>query len=130
MVNPSPAKLGWSACLGVVAFLSGCSCEHVTKSEDRSPSGERIATVTQIHCGPPGDDGTQLNLRAANTSFSGRRGVVVALEGRQVITVHWESDTQLTVFLPASALPKDFVEPKIPTQNTDVEGVHIEYRYL
>jgi hypothetical protein len=89
-----------------------------------------IATVTQIHCGVPGDDITQLNIRRAKSWFSVRRGIVVVIDGIYLVTFHWDSDTKLTVYLPKSALPKNFVERKVPTQHSNVNGVQIEYRHL
>jgi hypothetical protein len=44
------------------------------------------------------------------------------------IGVLWKDDQTLIVDLPKSVFGRDFVDRKIGVQNSDVNGVHIEYR--
>jgi hypothetical protein len=52
---------------------------------------------------------------------------VISVKGRHDITVSWRDAYTLVVSLPASTIPRDFVEEKIDVKKDQVAGVHIEY---
>jgi hypothetical protein len=107
---------------------SGC-CDRVVQQEERSPSGNKVATVTVENCGALSDYATGVNLKDLKAPFwKAKTHLVVGIEGRHSVIVLWKDDQTLIVQLPESALQQDHVYPKIVNQNDDVNGVHIEYR--
>jgi len=87
-----------------------------------------LAIVTATHCGPPGGDGTAVTIHAAKESFFEREAIVCNADEIHSIGVLWKDDQTLIVDLPKSVFGRDFVDRKIGVQNSDVNGVHIEYR--
>lgn len=111
----------------VVALLPSCACKYKTQSEQKSPSGEFIATVTEISCGAPGGISTAVNVRKATRSFSPKEGIVVGVDAIALVMTAWKDDDTLIVYLPRSA-SRDFASNKVGPKRSEVNGVHIEYR--
>ena len=84
--------------------------------------------VTVENCGALADYETVVSLRRAQHWFRLRDQSVLAVKGRHDITVVWRDDRTLVVTLPASTIPRDFVEQKIDEKKDEVAGVHIEYK--
>lgn len=127
MTNRSGSVL-LMALVCTLATLGGSCCDRRITSKQVSPSGKMVAIVTATHCGPPGGDGTAITIRAAKKSFFEREAMVCGADEIHSIGVLWKDDQTLIVDLPKSVFGRDFVDRKIGVQNSDVNGVHIEYR--
>jgi hypothetical protein len=104
------------------AVLSSCCRDHVIQ-EQRSPSGQKVATVSYRDCGVL-SDGTAVLLRSARWS---RAKVVVSAEGHHVFSAFWEDEHTLRVYVPETARAGGFANPQIVQQHEEVDGTHIEY---
>ena len=111
----------------LIAGLCGACCDDSLHAKQRSPSGEWLALVTTSDCGALADYGTVVCLRHARHWFRGRDQLVISVKGRHNITFSWRDDHTLVVSLPASTIPRDFVDEKIDVKKDQVAGVHIEY---
>ena len=96
--------------------------------QERSPSGDRLALVTVTNCGALTDYVTSVTLRRIHRWVFERDKLVAGIGGRHSVTLIWRGDNELLVTLPRSAADRDFVDRKIATHNTEVDGVHIEYQ--
>lgn len=118
------------SCLSA-GYLTSCSpCIHSHKSEERSPSGQLIATVSVVDCGAVGHDVTQVNIRRADAAFSGEAGLALVAKDPQLVTTSWRDDRSLIIYLPKSLFAEEWTHHPIVLQRTRVGAVEIEYKVL
>ena len=111
-------------------LLVSCSdCDRHIVSEDTSPSGDKVAVVTVTTCGAWTNFSTAVNLRDIGAQSSVMDGLVFGAEGKHSVITVWKDGQTLVVYLPTSTAG-DSVYPKIAHQNSEVKGIHIEYRQL
>ena len=109
-------------------LLCTSCCKNSVREQERSPSGEWTARVTDADCGALAD-GTAVTLRRARSWFA-RDKVVVGFVGSHSVGITWRDARTLRVFLPESARERTFTDQKVVNRHEDVEGVHIEYTQL
>jgi hypothetical protein len=119
----------------VLLFLAStlpvsCSdCDRHIVSEDMSPSGDKVAVVTVTNCGAWTNFSTAVNLRDVGVPSSVMNGLVFGADGKRSVITAWKDGQTLVVYLPTSNAG-DSANSKIAHQNSEVKGVHIEYRQL
>ena len=111
---------------GSLVLICASCCEDKTESAETSPSGGTIAVVTYQNCGVLSAS-TSVLLRTAKRHFWSTDAVVLAAEGRHLVTVYWKDDHTLDVYLPNSLRERDFADRKMAHKNEDVRRVHIEF---
>jgi hypothetical protein len=109
-------------------LLCTSCCKHSVREQERSPSGEWIARVTDTDCGVLAG-GTSVTLRRPRSWFA-RDKVVIGFAGSHSVGITWPDARTLRVFLPESARERSFADQKVVNRREDVEGVHIEYTQL
>jgi hypothetical protein len=115
----------------VSTFFASCSdCDRQILSEDTSPSGDMVAMVTVTNCGAWTDFSTAVNLRSVGAPSSVMDGLVFGADGKHSVITAWKDGQTLVVYLPTSTAGDSVVCPKIAHQNSEVKGIHIEYRQL
>jgi hypothetical protein len=119
--------------LSIVAagVLSGCGCDQTFQSEEKSPLGDKLATISTIDCGGAlGATSTHVHIRNSNTPFSFREGVVLKVDAKVLVTIHWKDNRSLVVYGPKKLFKHDFVDDRIKAQESEVNGVRIDYQEL
>jgi hypothetical protein len=110
--------------------ISCSDCDRHILSEDTSPSGDMVAVVTVTNCGAWTNFSTAVNLRYVGAPSSGMDGLVFGADGKHSVITAWRDGRTLVVYLPTSTAGDSVVYPKIAHQNSEVKGIHIEYRRL
>lgn len=115
----------------LVVVLPGCGCDQTFQSEEKSPSGNTLATVTTERCGGVlGGTTTQVHVRNSNTPFSIRKGVVLTVDAKVLVTTRWKDNQTLMVYGPKKLFNHDFADDRIKAQHSEVDGIRIDYQEL
>ena len=115
--------------VALTCIICSSCCDRTAQYEKYSPSGMRVARVMLVNCGALSDYATEVDVYSRGVLFWHKAQPVVGVKGRHLISLDWKGDNVLIVHLPNSALPRDFTERKIDFQESDVDGVHIEYTF-
>ena len=107
--------------LAAIALVHSC-CDERVDQQERSPAGDKVASVKYASCGAIGGDGTSVALRSG-----GSEDIVITASGDQRFIAIWKNEDTLKIFVPHSARSGSVVYPTITRKNDDVRGTHIEY---
>jgi hypothetical protein len=123
----------WNTVLSTVlaGVLSGCGCDQTVQSEEKSPLGDKLATVSTMDCGGAlGGASTHVHIRNSNTPFSSREGLVLTVDAKLLVTIRWKDNRSLVVYGPKKLFKHDFADDRIKAQKSEVDGVQIDYQEL
>jgi hypothetical protein len=115
----------------LAGVLSGCGCDQTFQSEEKSPLGDKLATVSTVDCGGAlGGASTHVHIRNSNTPFSVGDGIVLTVDEKVLVTIRWKDNQSLVVYGPKKLFNHDFADGRIKAQKFEVVGVRIDYQEL
>jgi hypothetical protein len=123
--------LGCLVTLTAAFGLDSCTCKRTLISEEKSPSGDKLASVTTADCnGALGSLSTHVEIRPSNTPLWDKKNMALSVDAKVLLTLHWQDNQTLIVYGPKGLFKHSFVDDRIKRQRDEVDGVRMDYREL